>query len=94
MCLGAFKEADVLKRIAVMSAILEQPEEVQREFNELISSFKGIIKGRMGLPMPEYGVTVISATLVGELDEINTLTGKLGKLSGVQVKTSISKKQI
>lgn len=83
-----------MKRIAVMSAILEQPEEVQREFNELVSSFKGIIKGRMGLPMPEHGVTVISTTIVGELDEINTLTGKIGKLSGVQVKTSISKKQI
>lgn len=83
-----------MKRIAVMSAILEEPELVQRDFNELISSFKGIIKGRMGLPMPESGVTVISTILVGELDEINTLTGKIGKLNGVQVKTSISKKQI
>jgi len=82
-----------LKRIAVISAILEDPKEVQGEFNELISQFKGLIKGRMGLPMPEHGVTVISITLLGELDEINTLTGKIGKLSGVQVKTSVSKKE-
>ncbi len=82
-----------MKRIAVISAILEDPKEVQGEFNELISQFKGLIKGRMGLPMPEHGVTVISITLLGELDEINTLTGKIGKLSGVQVKTSVSKKE-
>ena len=83
-----------MKRIAILSAILDEPEKVQREFNELIAGFKGIIKGRMGLPMPEHAVTVISITLAGELDEINTLTGKIGLLSGVQVKTSVSKKQI
>lgn len=82
-----------MKRIAVISAILDDPKEVQGEFNELISQFKGLIKGRMGLPMPEHGVTVISITLLGELDEINTLTGKIGKLGGVQVKTSVSKKE-
>ena len=83
-----------MKRIAVISAILEEPEAVQREFNELVSNFKGLVKGRMGLPLPEFGVTVISITLAAELDEINNLTGKLGKLRGVQVKTSISKKEI
>ncbi len=82
-----------MKRIAVISAILEDPKEIQGEFNELISQFKGLIKGRMGLPMPEHGVTIISITLFGELDEINTLTGKIGKLSGVQVKTSVSKNE-
>lgn len=82
-----------MKRIAVISAILEDPKEIQSEFNELISQFKGLIKGRMGLPMPEHSVTVISITLLGELDEINNLTGKVGKLAGVQVKTSVSKKE-
>ena len=82
-----------MKRIAVISAILEDPKEIQSEFNELISQFKGLIKGRMGLPMPEHGVTVISITLLGELDDINNLTGKVGKLAGVQVKTSVSKKE-
>ena len=83
-----------MKRIAVISAILENPERVQSEFNALVSSFKGIVRGRMGLPMPEYGITVITITLAGELDEINSLTGKLGLLPFTQVKTSISKKEI
>ncbi len=83
-----------MKRIAVISAILENPELTQNEFNTLVSGFKGIVKGRMGLPMPEHGVTVITITLAGELDEINNLTGKIGALQGVQVKTSVSKKEI
>ena len=83
-----------MKRIGVISAILENPERCQNEFNVLVSGFKGIVKGRMGLPLPEYGITVITITLAGELDDINTLTGKLGLISGVQVKTSISKKEI
>jgi len=83
-----------MKRIAVISTILENPEREQSELNSLIASFKGIVKGRMGLPMPEYGVTVITIALAGELDEINSLTGKLGLLKGVQVKTAISKKEI
>jgi putative iron-only hydrogenase system regulator len=83
-----------MKRIAVISAILENPERSQAEFNSLVASFKGIVKGRMGLPMPEYGVSVITIALAGELDDINSLTGKLGLLHSVQVKTSISKKEI
>ena len=83
-----------MKRIAVISAILEKPEQAQSAFNALISGFKGIVKGRMGLPLPEFGITVIVITLAGQLDEINSLTGKLGLIEGVQVKTSISKKEI
>jgi putative iron-only hydrogenase system regulator len=83
-----------MKRIAVISAILDDPEHAQAAFNTLIADFKGLVKGRMGLPMPEFGMTVIVITIAGDLDEINSLTGKLGHIPGVQVKTSIAKKEI
>ena len=83
-----------MKRIAVISAILEDPQNTQAAFNALTSGFKGIVKGRMGLPMPEHGVTVIVITLLGSVDEINSLTGQIGKIPGIQVKTSISKQSI
>lgn len=83
-----------MKKIAVISAILEEPMENQKEFNEIVSKFKGIIKGRMGIPFEEYGVSVICITVVGELNEINSLTGKLGNIKNVLVKTSIAKKEI
>ncbi|ABK61953.1 MULTISPECIES: TM1266 family iron-only hydrogenase system putative regulator [Clostridium] len=83
-----------MKKIAVISAILEEPKENQKEFNEILSNFKGIVKGRMGIPFEEDGISVICITVVGELNEINSLTGKLGNIKNVLVKTSIAKKEI
>ena len=80
-------------KIAVISAILEEPNESQNEFNRIVSEFRGNIRGRMGIPFSE-GVAVITITVTGELDEINSLTGKLGKINGVSVKTAISKKEL
>lgn len=82
-----------MKKVAVVSAILEEPEKCQKEFNEVVSSFKGIVKGRMGIPFEE-GIAVVCITVVGELDQINSLTGKLGNIPHVSVKTAISKKDV
>lgn len=82
-----------MKRIAVVSAVLESPEESQKLFNEIVSSFQHIIKGRMGIPFSEEHIAVISLTVSGTLDDINALTGKLGKLANVSVKTAVSKKE-
>ncbi|MDR0722855.1 MAG: iron-only hydrogenase system regulator [Treponema sp.] len=79
-----------MERIAVIGAILEQPEVSQKAFNETISPYRGIIKGRMGIPFDEVDIAVISLTLQGDLDTINALTGKLGNLPGVTVKTAVS----
>ena len=39
----------ILKKIAVISAILEEPKECQERFNNVVSSFRVSIKGRMGI---------------------------------------------
>lgn len=83
----------ILKKIAVISAILEEPKECQERFNNVVSSFRGSIKGRMGIPFEE-GISVISITVTGTLEEINSLTGKLGNIQGVVVKTEIAKREI
>ena len=83
-----------MKRIAVISAILEEPTLIQNEFNEVVASFQSIVKGRMGIPFTEEKMSVVSLTVIGDLNEINSLTGKLGKIPHVTVKTAISKKEI
>lgn len=80
-----------MKRVAVISAILENPVASQAKFNDIVSDYKDLIKGRMGLPLSDEGLTVVCIVVMGELDKINSLTGKLGRLNDVQVKTSISK---
>lgn len=83
-----------MKRIAVIGAILDHPNEANHRFNEVLSEFKHIIHGRMGIPFHEADISVVSITVLGTLDEINSLTGKLGNIPSVTVKTSISKKEL
>ena len=81
-------------RIAVISMVLDEPEKVQREVNEVIGKYKDIIKGRMGIPLTSENVSIISIAVVGSQDTINAFTGRLGKIENVQVKTSFSKKEL
>ena len=83
-----------MKRIAVISAILENPEKTQEEFNHIVSSFKGVVKGRLGIPFDREDIAVIALTVVSELDDINAFTGKLGAIEGATVKTAIARKQL
>jgi putative iron-only hydrogenase system regulator len=79
-----------MQRIGVIGAVLEKPLQSQAAFNETVAAFRNIIKGRMGIPFDDEEVSVISLVVSGELDDINALTGKLGNLPRVTVKTAIS----
>lgn len=83
-----------MRRIAVISAILEDPASTQKQFNDMVSASHEIVRGRMGIPFDTDNMAVISITLVGDMDQINSLTGKLGSIPGVQVKVAISRKEI
>ena len=83
-----------MSRVAVISAVLDEPEKCQQDFNSILANFKEIIKGRMGIPFDKERVSVICVTVVGDIDTINSLTGKLGRIPYVTVKTSFSKKEI
>ena len=81
-------------KVGVISAILEDAQGIQGKFNEIVSEFKHIVKGRTGIPFDQYGMSVVTIIVIGTVDDINSLTGKLGNIKNVSVKTSISKKTI
>lgn len=83
-----------MKRAANISAILDKPQDSQRAFNDIVSEYNDIIRGRMGIPFGQGKIALVSLTVVAELDRINSLTGRLGKLEGVTVKASIAKEGI
>jgi putative iron-only hydrogenase system regulator len=89
-----FNSGGNMKKIAVISAILDDPLITNVKFNDIVADFQPIIRGRMGLPFPDEHISVVSLTVCGDLDEINELTGKLGNIQGVTVKTAISKKTL
>ena len=83
-----------MKRIAVIGAVLDDPGNAQGMFNGIISENSDIVKGRFGMPFNEHNIGVISITVVADMDRINNITGKLGLIPGVLVKTAVSKKEI
>ncbi len=78
-------------RVAVISIIVENPACVS-QINEILHSAADKIIGRMGIPYKEKNISIISIVIDAELDAISTVSGKLGRLSGVTVKTAYSKK--
>ncbi|MFI5359721.1 MAG: iron-only hydrogenase system regulator [Halanaerobiaceae bacterium] len=82
------------EKIAVIGAVLDNPRETQNEFNDIVAEYRNLVRGRIGIPLLDKGISAIALIVIGSLDEINSLTGKLGKIDGVNVKTSISKKEI
>lgn len=77
-------------RIGVIGIILES-NEISNEVNDILHKYSNIVMGRMGVPYKAKGVSVISLIVDGNLEDINALTGKLGNIKGVSVKTAISK---
>ncbi|MCE5323202.1 iron-only hydrogenase system regulator [bacterium] len=78
------------KRIGVVGIIVEDISAAE-EVNAVLHEFSGIIVGRMGVPYKERGVSVISIIVDGTGDEISALTGRLGRVRNVSVKTALAK---
>ncbi len=77
-------------RIAAVSILVEDSSSVEA-LNAILHDYAPYILGRMGIPYREKGVSIISLALGAPLDTINALTGKLGRLPGLTVKTAFSK---
>lgn len=80
-----------MKRAAIISAVLDEPRTCQREFNNLVSEYNEIIRGRMGIPFGDREVALIALTVVAEQDVINEFTGKLGRIDKVAVKAMFAR---
>ena len=77
-------------RLAVISIIVED-RGVSSEINALLSKFGDYVVGRMGIPYREKNISVICIVVDAPVETINTITGRLGMLSGVTAKTLMSK---
>ena len=76
-------------RVAVISIIIEDGSTVE-SINAILHEFGEYIIGRMGVPYRIKKVNIISIAIDAPQDKINTLAGKIGRLSGVTAKTVYS----
>ena len=78
-------------RIGVVGIVVKDRQAVAR-LNETLTTHSGVIIGRMGIPYREKDLSVIALIVDGSTDEIGALTGKLGSIKGVQVKSALTSK--
>ena len=76
-------------RVAVMSIIVEDRESAEA-LNAILHEYGEFIIGRMGLPYKPKDINIICIAVDAPQDTISALSGKIGNLMGVSVKTAFS----
>ena len=76
-------------RVAVMSIIVENGDSVEK-LNQILHESGRYIIGRMGIPYRQKGINIISIALDAPQDTISAMSGRIGNLPGVSVKTAYS----
>ena len=79
------------KRIGAAIILVEDKRSVDT-LNSILSKHAHIILGRQGIPVRDRGLNIISLVLEGSTDEISSLTGGIGRLEGIQVKSVLTRK--
>ena len=74
----------------MISIIVTETEKVE-ELNELLHEHSKNNIGRMGIPYKEKGISIISIAIDAPMDEINSLSGALGRIDGVNAKVTYAK---
>ncbi|MBD3246977.1 MAG: CopG family transcriptional regulator [Candidatus Omnitrophica bacterium] len=81
------------KRLGFVGIIVEDRNRSAARVNAVLSAYGALIAGRMGVPYPERSCSVITLIVDATSDEIGALTGKLGAIDGVSVKSALGKRK-
>ena len=77
-------------RIAIMAIIVENKESAKK-LNDTLGEYAEYIVGRMGIPYAKRKISIISIVIDAPNDTISALSGKLGMIPDVSIKTVYSK---
>lgn len=78
------------KRIGLIAIVVENKDSVEK-LNKILHEYGPYIVGRMGIPYHQRNISVISVVVDAPSDVISSLSGKLGMLEGINIKTVYSK---
>ena len=76
-------------RVAIVSIIIEDGEKTA-ELNAILHEYSRFILGRMGIPYRARSINIVSIAIDAPQDVISALSGKIGSLDGISVKTAYS----
>jgi len=76
-------------RVATLGIIVEDLSSVEA-LNAILHDYGRYIIGRMGIPYHARSLSVICVAMDAPQDEISAMSGKIGRLPGVNAKTAYS----
>lgn len=79
------------KRLGFVGVIIHNRKKTAPVVNDVLTEFGELIIGRMGIPHVKKDLSVIVLIVNASTDELGALTGKLGKVIGVSVKSGLCK---
>lgn len=77
------------KRVAVISIIVEDSSSIEN-LNKILHEYSDCIIGRMGIPYRKKNVSIISIAIDAPQNMTAALSGRIGNIGGVTVKTAYS----
>lgn len=77
-------------RVAVISIIVTKADQVDM-LNDLLHEYSEYVLGRMGVPYREKNLNIICVAIDAPMDRINSLTGALGRLDGINARVTYAK---
>ena len=80
-------------RLGFVGIVVRQMESAQ-EVNRVLSQFGDMIRGRIGVPSKTEHTAVIGVIIEGENSRIGAMTGKLGNIPGITVKSALTPAEI
>ena len=83
---------DNTKRLGFVGIIIDDREKCAGIVNDILSQFSNLILARTGLPNAKGNTSIITLVIDATTDEIGVLTGKLGNIPVVSVKSGLEKK--
>lgn len=80
------------KRLGFVGIIVEDRAKSSARINALLASFGDLVIARTGIPYKDKKCCVITLVVDATTDELGALTGKVGSVEGVSVKSALSKR--
>ena len=80
------------KRLGFVGIVVDNRDEIER-VNRVLSEFGRLMKGRIGVPNQEDGTAVIGLIVEGTNEQLGAMTGKLGNIPGITVKSALTGKK-
>lgn len=79
------------RRLGFVGIVVERRGESAAKINEILSQFGDVIVARVGIPHQRGDCSVITLVIDATTDDVGRMTGRLGMVDGVSVKSALSK---